>query len=151
MSFSAERFPLYQLAQEYKFPGADKMKEDFDAAVSGGAAEKYGFAIGLYSLTQIKDLSRKISIFTPDVLKKTAEGIYATFAEGADANNADSALMAAFMMATGQGTAENRAEASKLVARAESIGGKTPFSEKLRKQLTTVTLVIPPMKPAAGR
>ena len=144
MEFAPENFPLYQLMQEYKFPGSDVAKKDFEAAQKGGAAEKYEFAMGLYTVTAVPEISKKVPVFTPAVIEKTRASVFGVFASGAEQGNADSALMAAFMKATGQGTPEDQRGAQALVAQAESIAGETPFSKKLREQLAPTRIIIPP-------
>lgn len=147
MEFAAENFPLYQILQQNNFPGADAARADFEKAAKGGSAEKYEFAMGLFTVTQVPDISKKVSAITPAVIDTTKEQVYLIFAEGAEQGNADSAMMAAFMKATGQGTPEDREGAMKLVAQAESIAGPTPFSTELKRQLTPATYTVPGKRP----
>lgn len=135
MEFSAENFPLYQIILATS-PAAETVRKDFEAAAKGGPAEKYSFAMGLFTVTQVSDIGKKVPAITSAIIATTKDQVYAIFSEGAKQGNADSALMAAFMKATAQGTAEDRDGAIALVDKAEKLGGQTPFSKELRKQLT---------------
>lgn len=148
IAFTPENFPLYRIIQDMKLPGAEVVKQDFEAARDGGDAQKYSFAMGLYTVAAAPGLSQKIPAMTSAVLSGAQKQAYDIFEELAARDHAQAALMTSYMKAAGQGTPQDLQGAKTWLDRAEDLGGKNDFTQKLRKQITTVYLVVPPRKAA---
>jgi len=101
MTINSADFPLYDLLVRFNQPGVENLVADMERAQTGGAAEKFSLAIGLWQVANIPNIEGMVPGLTSAVKDKTVAKCAAVFKEAADAGHAGAKAMVDYLNANG--------------------------------------------------